>query len=197
MNDADRALVIERLRQGCGADAIHTEVPDVSVGEIAAIAETEGLTQAHRKAAGASPGPDVDPQLARALAALAWGENSHTARIRNLASRVRTGLNELQQLQHDAAAIEKAEREVAAAAENLTKAQAKLRRLKNTGKSPKPATASSNDLDDKYQRNQIRAWARAQGMHVAQAGSISKDVMDAWNNRNDKRPSVPGQRQAR
>ncbi|MET9427943.1 histone-like nucleoid-structuring protein Lsr2 [Streptomyces sp. NPDC003036] len=192
MNDTDRAIVIERLKQGCSADAIHAEVGDVSVGEIAAIAESEGLTQAHRKA-GTSQIPDVDPQLARALGALAWGENSHTARIRNLAARIRAGLNELEQLHRDAAAIEKEEREVAEAAQPLTKAQAKLRRLKNGGKSTKQtASASGQSLDAKRQRDQIRAWARPQGMAVSQVGSIPKDVMDAWNNR-DGKAAVPAQ----
>ncbi|MDQ0946005.1 histone-like nucleoid-structuring protein Lsr2 [Streptomyces sp. V1I1] len=197
MNDADRATIVDRLKRGCSAASIHAELPDVSVGEIAAIAETEGLTKAHTKA-GASPISDIDPQLARALAALAWGENSHTARIRNLAARTRAGLTELQQLQRDASAIEAAEQEVAAATQTLTKAQAKLRHLKNGGKATKPATtpAGGQSMDDKRQRDEIRAWARAQGMAVSQVGSISKDVMDAWNNRNSKTVTVPAQRQA-
>lgn len=47
MNDADRTLIVERLQQGCSPDAIHAELPDAAVSEIAAIAETEGLTQSH------------------------------------------------------------------------------------------------------------------------------------------------------
>lgn len=197
MNDADRATIVDRLKRGCTTASIHAELPDVSVGEIAAIAETEGLTKAHTKA-GASPISDIDPQLARALAALAWGENSHTARLRNLAARTRASLTELQQRQRDASAIEAAEQEVAAATKTLTKAQAKLRHLKNGGKATKQATtpAGGQSMDDKRQRDEIRAWARAQGMAVSQVGSISKDVMDAWNNRNSKTPAVPAQRQA-
>ncbi|MEU0375346.1 hypothetical protein ABZ070_35450 [Streptomyces sp. NPDC006283] len=43
--------------------------------------------------------------------------------------------------------------------------------------------------------DEIRARARAQGMAVSQVGSISKDVMDAWNNR-DGKAAVPAQRRA-
>ncbi|MBT2439794.1 Lsr2 family protein [Streptomyces sp. ISL-36] len=193
MNDAYRAAIVDMLNNGATADDIRAQLPDATVGEIAAIAETEGLTRAHTKA-GASTIPDVDPQLAHALAALAWGENSHTARIRNLAARTRAGLTELQQLKRDASAIEAAEKEVAEATQTLTKAQAKLRRLKNGGKATKPA-ASGQSLGDKRRRGEIRAWARAQGMAVSQVGSISKDVMDAWNNR-DGKAAVPAQRQA-
>ncbi|MER7108826.1 Lsr2 family DNA-binding protein [Streptomyces sp. NPDC000229] len=194
MNDAYRAAIVDMLNNGATVDDIRAQLPDVTTGEIAAIAETEGLTQAHRKAS-ASQIPDVDPQLARALGALAWGENSHTACIRNLAVRTRAGLNELQQLQRDAAAIEKAEQEVAEATQTLTKAQAKLRHLENGGKATKPTAGASGQCPDgKRQRNEIRAWARAQGMAVSQVGSIPKDVMDTWNNRHRK-AAVPAQRQ--
>ncbi|NUK54943.1 Lsr2 family protein [Streptomyces lunaelactis] len=192
MNDAYRAAIITMLNNGTPTEQIQQQLPDVSVGEIAAIAETEGLTKAHRKT-GPSPIPDVDPQLAHALTALAWGENSHTARIRNLATRTRASLTELQQLKRDASEVEAAEKEVAEATQHLTKAQAKLRRLKNGGKTTKAAPAGAPTLDDKRQRDEIRAWARAQGMDVSQVGSISKKVMDAWNNR-DSKAAVPAQR---
>jgi hypothetical protein len=195
VNDAYRAAIVDMLNNGATADDIRAQLPDVTAGEIAAIAETEGLTRAHAKA-GASPIPDVDPQLSLALAALAWGENSHTTRIRNLATRTRAGLTELQQLKGDASAIEAAEKEVADATQTLTKAQAKLRRLKNGGKATKPAvSAGGQSPADKRRRDEIRAWARSQGMAVSQVGSISKDVMDAWNNR-DSKAAVPAQRQA-
>ncbi|MBT2393384.1 Lsr2 family protein [Streptomyces sp. ISL-1] len=192
MNDAYRAAIITMLKNGTPTEQIQQQLPDVSVGEIAAIAETEGLTKAHRKS-GPSPIPDVDPQLASALTALAWGENSHTARIRNLAARTRAGLTELQQLKRDASEVEAAEKEVAEATQHLTKAQAKLRRLKNGGKTTKAASAGAPTLDDRRQRDEIRAWARAQGMDVSQVGSISAKVMDAWNNR-DSKAAVPAQR---
>jgi hypothetical protein len=129
VNDADRATIVDCLKRGCSAASIHAELPDVSVGEIAAIAETEGLTKAHTKA-GASPIPDIDPQLARALAALAWGENSHTARVSNLAKRTRDGLTELIELQANAGRIAAAEAEVAAL-QKLATARTKLHRAKN------------------------------------------------------------------
>ncbi|MEU7039264.1 histone-like nucleoid-structuring protein Lsr2 [Streptomyces sp. NPDC046237] len=195
MNDAYRAAIVDVLNNGATTDDICAQLPDVTVGEIAAIAETEGLTQARRNA-GSSTAQDADPQLALALTALAWGENSHTARIRNLAARTRAGLTELQEMKRDASAIEAAEKEVAEATQSLTKAQAKLRRLKNAGKATKPAaSASGQSLDDKRRRDELRSWARAQGMAVSQVGSISKDVMDAWNNRYGK-PAIPAQREA-
>ncbi|MDQ0847733.1 histone-like nucleoid-structuring protein Lsr2 [Streptomyces sp. V1I6] len=198
MNDATRAAIVDLLKNGATPEDVLAQLPDVSVGEIAAIAESEGLTRAHAKPVTATT-PDIDPQLASALGALAWGENSHTSRIRNLAVRTRAGLTELRQLQRDASAIEAAEREVAEATQKLTSAQAKLRRLKNGGKAAKPTALPSGGQApaDKRQRDEIRGWARAQGMNVSQVGSISKEVMDAWNNRNNKLPSVPVQRRAR
>lgn len=180
MNDADRATIVDRLKRGCSAASIHAELPDVSVGEIAAIAETEGLTKAHTKA-GASPIPDIDPQLARALAALAWGENSHTARVRNLAKRTRDGLTELIDLQANAGRIAAAEAEVAALQKKLATARTKLHRAKN-GKPQMPMA-------------EIRAWAKGQGMKVSDGGVLPKSVIDAWKRRNTT-ATVPAQRQA-
>ncbi|MEU4128646.1 hypothetical protein [Streptomyces wuyuanensis] len=86
MNDAYRAAVVDMLNKGAAADDDRAQLPGVAVGEIAAISETEELTRTRTKV-GASPIPDVDPQLAHTLDALIWGENSHTAPIRNLADR--------------------------------------------------------------------------------------------------------------
>lgn len=83
------------------------------------------------------------------------------------------------------------------APDHLTKipSQAKLRRLKNGGKTTRAAPAGAPTLDDRRQRDEIRAWAwaRAQGMVVSPVGSISAKVMDAWNNR-DSKAAVPAQR---
>ncbi|WP_329583653.1 Lsr2 family DNA-binding protein [Streptomyces sp. NBC_01361] len=194
MNSAHRAAIVAMLKQGFIPSDIRAELPSVSVGEIAAIAESEGLTRAHTKPNTSGPA-DIDPQLeTAALAALAWGENSHTARIRNLASRTRNQLLELQQLQRDAAVIEAAQRDVAKASQTLAKAQAKLRRLKKSSTGPKQAPARASD--DKRQRDEIRSWALEQGMTVSPIGSIPKAVMDAWK-REAGKASVPAQRQAR
>ncbi|OEJ21586.1 hypothetical protein AS594_39325 [Streptomyces agglomeratus] len=205
MTDADRDLIVIMLKNQTPAEEIHQRLPNVSVGQIAAIAEIEGLTEAHAKAQKLTtantkhekaPTEGADPQLAQVLEALAWGENNHSARIRNLAKRIRTGLSELQQLKQGAAAVEAAEREVAAVTEQLLQAQAKLRQLKNAGKRPKtPPPAKASPLADKRRRDEIRAWAHTQGMAVSQVGSIPKQVLDAWNNR-DGKATVPAQRQA-
>ncbi|MFD7445829.1 histone-like nucleoid-structuring protein Lsr2 [Streptomyces sp. NPDC059909] len=168
MNDAARALVIERLKQGCSADAIHAEVPGVSVGEIVAIAETEQLT---RSQAGSLPTADLDPKLVHTLAALAWGEDHPTARIRNLAQRTRAGLTDLLQLQRDSAEIEATEREINEAKEQLAAAQGKLRRLKNgASKAPSAGTTPGH----KQRRNEIREWARVNGYEIGDRGAIPK-----------------------
>lgn len=187
MKDADRSVIAAMLKNGATAEAIHAELPHVSGGVIAAIAESEGLTRAHAKP-GASPVPDVDPQIALALAALAWGENSHSAQIRNLAKRTRDGLPELQQYQRSAAEVEKVEAEVAKAVQALGKAQGELRKLK-------AVSAPGRAADAKRQREEIRTWARANGYKVSDGGGvIPKAVMDAWNRRS---PAVPAQRRAR
>ncbi|WP_331762370.1 Lsr2 family protein (plasmid) [Streptomyces sp. NBC_01527] len=186
MNDANRAVIADMLKNGATAAAISAKLPDVSEGKIAAIAESEGLTQAHAKP-DASPILDIDPQLALALAALAWGENNHSAQIRNLAKRTRAGLTELQQYRRNATEAEKAKAEVAKAAQALENAQAKLR---NFTASSGPGLAA----DAKRQRAQIRTWARANGHKVSNGGVIPKAIMDAWNKH---RSTVPAQRRAR
>ncbi|MFC7261520.1 Lsr2 family DNA-binding protein [Streptomyces lutosisoli] len=194
MNANDRATIVTLLKAGTSTDAIQQHV-SASVGEIAAIAEVEGLTKAHAKNTD-TPLPDLDPHMVLALRALAWGENHHTARIRKLASRIAAGLTELAQLQRDAAQIEAAEREVAKLTQTLTQAQNKLRNLKTSGKTgPQAAAAAADVPDDKRQRDEIRSWAREQGMPVSQVGSISKQVMDAWRKHNTA-AAVPDQRQA-
>ncbi|MFE2693635.1 Lsr2 family DNA-binding protein [Streptomyces mirabilis] len=184
MNANDRATIVTLLRAGTSTDAIQQHV-DASVGEIAAIAEVEGLTKAHAKKTD-TPLPDLDPHMVLALAALAWGENHHTARIRKLAARTAAGLTELAQLQRDAAQIEAAERQVAELTQTLTQAQNRLRSLKTNGGKPGPqaAAAEADVPDDKRQRDEIRAWARERGMPVSQVGSISKQVMDEWRKHN-------------
>ncbi|MFI0742402.1 histone-like nucleoid-structuring protein Lsr2 [Streptomyces sp. NPDC021100] len=174
MNDAYRAAIVTLLKQGRDPLDIQKAIPDVTPGEIAAVAEVEGLTKAHANRKDSAPAPDLDPQLASALAALSWGENTHTPRIRKLAARTRDGLNELMRLQKDAAEIARARAVVATHQEQLNLAEAKLRRL---------LTASPADEMDKAKRNAIRQWARSNGMTVAQAGTIPKDVMEAWERR--------------
>jgi hypothetical protein len=173
VKDADRSVIAVMLKNG--ATAIRAKLPHVTGGEIAAIAESEGLTRAHAKP-GATPIPDIDPQIALALAAPAWGENSHSAQIRNLAKRTRDGLTELQQYQRSAAEVEKVEAEVAKAAQALGKAQGKLRKLK-------AVSAPRQAADAKRLREEIRTWARTNGQKVSDSGVIPGPVMDAWNRR--------------
>ncbi|MEU5108189.1 hypothetical protein AB0H07_39030 [Streptomyces sp. NPDC021354] len=182
MNTAQRNAVVAMLKANKPPQDIQNEL-QVSVGEIAAVAETERLTAAHTKTT-SPPAPETDSEMARAFAALAWAEESHTARIRNLASRTRAGLNEVLQFHRDAEKIAKAEGSVAELEQKLAQARARLRRLK--GGKPKTATPRVQPTQEgpsKQERDQIRTRAREHGMPVSQVGSISKEVRDAWNQR--------------
>ncbi|MFI9588257.1 histone-like nucleoid-structuring protein Lsr2 [Streptomyces sp. NPDC052236] len=173
--DAYTAAAIDMLKAGTPAADIAKQT-GMSTGEIAALAEAEGLTAAHAR-----------KSLEELLEALVWGESHDTKKAQTLASRARTALTELVQLRKSEAQVAEAEAEIAALKRKLAEAETKLK----TAKTGKPTQAAALPVG-KGQREQMRAWARRNGYEVADRGTISKQVQDAWNNRDQ----VPELRQA-
>jgi len=131
--------------------------------------------------------PVVDSEIE---ALLTWGEQHDTKGVQALAARARTALAELAQRRDTEHAVASAETKVGKLKKALARAEAELRQAKagrpTTPAAPSPAavpdTATVPDAD-KEERTRIRDWARANGFTVADRGSISRQIMDAWNAR--------------
>ncbi|GAA2350513.1 Lsr2 family DNA-binding protein [Streptomyces violaceusniger] len=171
--DAYTTTAIDMLKAGAPVDDIAAQT-GMSKGEIAALAEAEGLTREHTRQA-----------LAELLEALAWGEEHDTKKVRTLAARARTALTELTTMRRTAAQVSRAEAEVTALKQQLAEAENKLRAAK-TGTSTSPTTSTP---ESKKERDKIRAWARRNGYQVAAHGLISQEIRNAWNNR-DQAPEL-------
>ncbi|WP_069874529.1 Lsr2 family DNA-binding protein [Streptomyces malaysiensis] len=164
-NPRDTALAM--LKEDKTADEI-AEVTGLSEGEIAAIAQTEELTQHHAK------------QRGRAyLSALAWALKSDSAKIRTKAERVKGDLDDLVATRQKEIEAQEARAQIESLENQLATARAKLRYATTGKKSPLPSTGT----DSKKERDKIRAWARSNGYEVSDRGVISNEIRNAWNNR--------------
>ncbi|EPH46887.1 histone-like nucleoid-structuring protein Lsr2 [Streptomyces aurantiacus] len=179
MNPDRRSKIAAHLKAGTPHAQIQQEVP-ASAGEIAAVADTEGIAKA---AARPTSPAEIDPTLVRALSALNDAASSHSTKARRLAERTRRGLLELLQLQETEKQIARAQQEVTALKRKLSAAEAKLRRAKtSTG----PTTAAAPSAV-------IRSWAKEKGMDVGDGGVLPKRVVQAWH---QAHPDTTAPRQA-
>lgn len=165
--DAYTLAATELLKAGTPVADIAAQT-GMSHGEIAALAETEGLTATHAR-----------QTMKELLEALAWGEKHDTKRAQNLAARARTALTELVQLRTSEALVAQAAAEVDELKQQLAQAEQKLRAAK-TGK---PVAVAATTTDSKGEREKIRAWARRNGYEVADRGALSQKILDAYANR--------------
>jgi seryl-tRNA synthetase len=182
MNDTTaRTTALTMLKDGNPPGQI-TAATGLTTGELAALAEAEGLTREH-----------ATQTMKEYLQALTWGERHDTKRIQNLATRARTALDELVQARASEEQAAAAAAEVAKLKQQLADAEARLRQAKG-----KPATPSSSQRrtpatggtmpHDKAERARIREWARAQGYKVADRGLIPQQIITAFNARHSAAP---------
>lgn len=167
--DAYAAAALDMLQAGAPLADI-AEQTGLSRGEIAALAEANGLTAAHARRA-----------TQDLLDALAWGEAHDTKKAQNLAARARSALTQLSQLRTAEQQRAEAEAEVAAAKAQLAAAEGKLRAARTGKPSPAVPTVSRPAARErKEDREKIRAWARRHGHQVADRGAISQTLRDAY-----------------
>ncbi|MGV9247991.1 Lsr2 family DNA-binding protein [Streptomyces sp. NPDC003710] len=172
----------DALRHAKTADAVqHTGLP-------APDADTQDSTGTPETAAAA---PDSTMHADGIEALLVWAESHPAAGIRNRAARVRSDLTELTERHATDAAQREAEERVAKAKGELEAAQAQLRAVKAGGHAATavqdatplvsaPAPAAPTGKRSKEELAAIRTWARANGHQVADRGSPSKAVLDAY-----------------
>ena len=165
---ADHTLTaIELLKAGAPVADI-VEQTGLSTGQIAALAEAQGLTAAHTR-----------QTVKDLIEALAWGEKkSSTKKAQNLAARARTALTELVQLRRSEVLVAQAETEIDQLRAQLAQAEQKLRAAKGV----KPAAAGTAQ-ETKQDRQKIREWARRNGHYLSDHGVISQTIRDAYANR--------------
>ncbi|MEU9428582.1 histone-like nucleoid-structuring protein Lsr2 [Streptomyces sp. NPDC048342] len=173
--DAYTLAAIELLKAGTPVADIAKQT-GMSNGEIAALAETEGLTTAHAR-----------QTIQQLLEAMAWGEKHDTKKAQNLAARARTALTELVQLRKSEALVTAAEAEVDGLKQQLAQAEQKLR----AAKAGKPVAVPAATPDGKSDREKIRAWARRNGHEVADRGALPQKVLDAYASRDQHQDQVP------
>lgn len=158
MSARDTALLMLKSRRAPGEIRRAT---GMSTGQIAALAEVQGLSQTAARSGGFLTG--IDPTLVRGLAALIWAEQSAGhQRVRRQAARVRELLGELAGYQSRMIAENSIRGELTEIGRKLNTAQSKLSRL-----------GASTALP-------IRDWAEEQGMTVSPSGVLSAAVIDAF-----------------
>lgn len=119
---------------------------------------------------------------------LAWAAAHPTAGIRNKAARVRGDLSELTTRRTSEAAQREAEEKIAKAKAELEKAQEELRTVKAgirttttaAATAPNPIRAGLGSGRTREELAAVRAWARANGHQVADAGMVRKAVLQAY-----------------
>lgn len=178
MSSRDTALLMLKSRREPGEIQRAT---GMSTGQIAALAEVQGLSQTVARSGGILTG--IDPTLVRGLAALMWAEqNAGHQRMRQQAARVRELLSGLSGYQSRMIAEKRVRGELTEIGRKLNTAQCKLRRLGTN-------TAAI-----------IRHWADQQGMTVSPSGVLSAGVIEAFEqqhqhtNQRDQRRAITAAR---
>jgi hypothetical protein len=130
----------------------------------------------------AAPTTEAEPvTISVAEMLMAWGMQHDSSRMQRLAGQARAALAELQQAKRREAAVSDAEARVQRARQQLAAAEKALKAAKGgTPASTPAAKAVAADDASKEERAEIRAWARAQGMEVADQGRIPRDVTAAY-----------------
>ncbi|MGM0361747.1 Lsr2 dimerization domain-containing protein [Streptomyces griseoaurantiacus] len=118
---------------------------------------------------------------------LAWAEAHPTAGIRDMAARVRGDLAELTARRATDDAQRKAEQRVAQLTAELLQAEQELRAVKTgthptatVAAAPTPIRSGLGSGRTKEELAAVRAWARANGYKVADAGIVAKKILDAY-----------------
>ncbi|WP_199552649.1 histone-like nucleoid-structuring protein Lsr2 [Streptomyces sp. N35] len=142
-------------------------------------------------AGAAAPPPRAATDSAGGPDLLEWADHHPLATIRKLAARIRKDRAELLARRADEDAQREAEERVTQAKAELDAAQALLRALKSgartTAAGPddlasrrRGATPASTSKRSKEELNAIRTWGRTNGYPVADRGTPSKSVLDAY-----------------
>ncbi|MDT0493678.1 histone-like nucleoid-structuring protein Lsr2 [Streptomyces griseus] len=119
---------------------------------------------------------------------LDWAAAHPTASVRSRAARITADLSELSERRDSEAAQREAEEKVAKAKAELEKAQEELRTVKAGTRTTTTAAATAptpirEGLGSGRTREElaaVRAWARAHGHQVADAGMVPKRVLQAY-----------------
>ncbi|MEU1409205.1 hypothetical protein ABZ471_44415 [Streptomyces sp. NPDC005728] len=146
-----------KSRHQCG-DIQH--VTGLSTGQLAALAEVQGLSQTATRSGGLLSG--IDPALLRGMAALTKAEQTADRRVRRQSVRVRELLGVLVDHQSRIADENRIRAEIADINKKLSALQSKLSRL----------DTSSTMI--------IRAWAKDRGLPVSRGGVLSAKAIDAF-----------------
>ncbi|MEU5836356.1 histone-like nucleoid-structuring protein Lsr2 [Streptomyces diacarni] len=134
-----------------------------------------------------APAPEgaVSPGGIEAL--LSWAEAHPAASVRNRAARVRSALADLTERHAIDAAQQAARDRVAHAKAELEAAQEQLREVKADSRAtpalqvaPQASSPVASGKRSKEELAAIRTWARANGHQVADRGTPSRSVLDAY-----------------
>ncbi|MEU3434236.1 histone-like nucleoid-structuring protein Lsr2 [Streptomyces sp. NPDC006863] len=116
-----------------------------------------------------------------------WAAAHPTASVRSRAARITADLSELSERRDSEAAQREAEEKVAKAKAELEKAQEELRTVKAgtrtttaAATAPTPIRAGLGSGRTREELAAVRAWARANGHQVADAGMVPKRVLEAY-----------------
>ncbi|MFD3976224.1 histone-like nucleoid-structuring protein Lsr2 [Streptomyces cyaneofuscatus] len=115
---------------------------------------------------------------------LDWAAAHPAAQVRNRAARITTDLAELTERRDTEAAQREAEVKVARAKAELERAQEELRTVKagprTTAAGPTSGRTGSGSGRSREELAAIRAWARAHGHQVADAGMVPRRIQEAY-----------------
>ncbi|MFJ3637590.1 histone-like nucleoid-structuring protein Lsr2 [Streptomyces sp. NPDC090112] len=118
---------------------------------------------------------------------LDWAATHPAAGVRSRAARITADLAELAERRDSEAAQREAEEKVAKARAELEKAQEELRTVKAgtrtttvAAAAPTPIRAGLGSGRTREELAAVRAWARENGHQVADAGIVSKRVLEAY-----------------
>ncbi|MEU3464784.1 hypothetical protein ABZ721_33150 [Streptomyces sp. NPDC006733] len=160
----------------CVQDII--DATGLTSGEIAAIAESAGLTQAHADQAA----QDAARQGEKLLDLLAWGEQHSVRSTQALAARARTALTELDTRRTREQEVQEASDEIARLERAITATRAKLSTAKGGTSTRRTAPATTKTPARTCEHRQARAWAKVQGLDCPTVGIVPARILTAWRN---------------
>lgn len=147
----------------------------LSVGQVIAAAEEAGLT---RK-------PDLLAVARELVDALEWARTQTDPNVRDLADKAKAAIKDLAKRRKAEPEILRQEKEITRLEEQLAAARDKLRQARGEHSPAVRRTANNADLT-REQRAEVRAWARANGHTVGDAGVIPRAIVTAWRKHNTR-----------
>lgn len=174
MKDTTTRRAIELLKAGHDVAQVQAAT-GLTPSQIAAAAETAGLTRSHTHA-----------QAQQLLELLVWGEQHPAKGVQALAARAKSALDTLAHRRETEAARAAAEAEVKQLREQLAAAEARLRETGGTKarSAASEAVTAARRSADRKERDRIRTWARENGHAVADRGTLPQHIVDAYRQAN-------------